>query len=345
MVVETHGWIDFEEGRFTARFDDDPTIVEMFETIQRCHWLRAKAAWVVEAHWPSVSRLFRIALHLNFEISAQAWDEKGRVQSDGEAAEYSLDMIHDNHGSARFRCLVGDDDEVRDRVRAIPGSYWEDEYWSVPTDWEHCCEPLREIVLHDTRFILSPAAELLLLEPDVSHLYVRSAPRLMAADVHHPSARFGAGELPELPPKEKRQVSIELADRHEYELVVRKTQDRLHALEREYANAFADPTTHAARARALRKDKLGAIQVVLHECGRQKVAGIVQWIEQWFREGDEPLVVFAYHRDVIAQLESRFPDAASITGEDALVQRDQTVRDFQEGKTHLMLCSPGAGSD
>jgi hypothetical protein len=174
MLAVTHGRVDFQDGRFSARFNGDPTIVAAFKTIQRCYWRATNAVWVIEPHWPSVKHLIRIALEQRWDISAEAWREKERVQSAGESLEYSLDMIHDNLGHARFRCIVGDDDELRAEIESIPGAYWEDEYWSVPTDWEHCCLPLRALVEDDMRFTVSPAAELLLEEEDVSHLHVRT---------------------------------------------------------------------------------------------------------------------------------------------------------------------------
>jgi hypothetical protein len=142
--------------------------------IQRCHWQASSAVWVIDAHWPSVSRLIRIALDQHWKITAAAWDEKERVQVVGESLEYSIDMIHDDQGRARFRCMVGHDDELRDEVKSIPGAYWEDEYYSVPTDWDHCCPPIRAIVEHDMRFTVSPAAARLLEDEDVSHLYIRT---------------------------------------------------------------------------------------------------------------------------------------------------------------------------
>ena len=183
MQMLAHGKVDFEEGRFTARFNGDPEVVVQLKRIQRHHWRADNAVWLVEPHWPSVSRLFRIALAQGWKITAAAWNEKARVQEAGEALDYSIDMIHDNQGRARFRCMVGDDHELRDEVRSIPGAYWEDEYYSVPTDWDHCCPPLRAILERDMRFTVSRAAARLLEDEDVSHLHLRTlAPQAAVAD-------------------------------------------------------------------------------------------------------------------------------------------------------------------
>lgn len=174
MLALTHGEVDFEDGRFTARINGDPAVVARLKKIQRCHWRSSSAVWIIDAHWPSVSRLIRLAQDERWTITAAAWNEKERVQLEGESLEYSIDMIHDDQGRARFRCMVGNDDELRDEVKAIPGAYWEDEYYSVPTDWEHCCPLIRAIVERDMRFTVSPAAERLLENEDVSDLYIRT---------------------------------------------------------------------------------------------------------------------------------------------------------------------------
>lgn len=174
MLPSTHGQVDFEDGQFTARFNGDPAIVARLKKIQRCQWRASRAIWVIDAHWPSVSRLLRIALDERWKITAAAWHEKERVQLASESLEYSIDMIHDEQGRARFRCLVGNDDALHSEVAAIPGAYWEDEYYSVPTDWDDCCPAIRAIVERDMRFTVSPSAERLLEEEDVSHLYVRT---------------------------------------------------------------------------------------------------------------------------------------------------------------------------
>lgn len=190
MLVSAHGEVDFEDGRFTARFNGDPAVVAELKQIRRCQWRATHATWVIDAHWPSVSRLIRIALDQRWTITAAAWNEKERVQAAGESLEYSIDMIHDNQGHARFRCMIGDDDQLRDEVRSIPGAYWEDQYYSVPTDWDHCCPPIRAIVERDMRFTLSPAAERLLEEEDVSHLHIRTlAPRSAVQSAAKPTTR------------------------------------------------------------------------------------------------------------------------------------------------------------
>jgi SWI/SNF-related matrix-associated actin-dependent regulator 1 of chromatin subfamily A len=144
--------------------------------------------------------------------------------------------------------------------------------------------------------------------------------------------------LPQLPGKSRTDVWIDLEQRHEYERVELKNRERLRALatrDHEDASASAE---HAARAEARRRSQLGCIQNILHECGRQKVAGIVHWIRS-FVVREEPLVVFAHHRDVIATLKAHFPHALCITGADKPAQRDRAAQAFQAGESTLVICS------
>jgi hypothetical protein len=92
-----------------------------------------------------------------------------------------------------------------------------------------------------------------------------------------------------------------------------------------------------------RRAYLGIVQTVLHECGRQKIASVASWISDMLQH-NEPLVVFAYHRDVVLGLRERFPGAAVLSGRQNQVAREQAIRDFQAGRTQLLLCSLSVAS-
>jgi hypothetical protein len=179
MVSRTRGHVDVVREGFIARFDGDPAIVARVKEIQRRHWARDHAAWIVAPHWPSVRRLLHIASELGWEITTAAREAEQRIKSESESLEYSVDVVHDNHGQAWFVCKVGDDDLLLERVKAIPGAYYEDAWW-IPTDWDACCGPLIEIVQSDMRLEVSDAAWRLLEEPDVTDSFVRSSVSLQA---------------------------------------------------------------------------------------------------------------------------------------------------------------------
>lgn len=174
MLVGERGYVDFESAGFVVRINGDPTVVARIKDIQRRRWNPDRAAWIVEPHWPSVRRLLQIAAELGFRFSAEARVAQQQLREQSESLEYLLDVVHDNHGAAWFICKTGDDDQLRHRVSELPGAYWDDAWW-IPTEWEQCCQPLLDIVLHDERVEVSPAAQLLLSEEDVAHLFVRSS--------------------------------------------------------------------------------------------------------------------------------------------------------------------------
>jgi hypothetical protein len=173
MQSGSNGHVDIEGEGFIVRFAHDPTVLAWIKTIQRRRWLSDRRAWLVDRHWPSVQRLLHIAAQLGWTITSRARAAEAAVREASEFLEYSLDVVHDHYGHAWFVCVLGEDDDLRHQVSAIPGAYWEDG-WRIPTDWDQCCGPLREIVEDDSRFELSNAAWRLLTEPDVSDLYLRS---------------------------------------------------------------------------------------------------------------------------------------------------------------------------
>lgn len=203
MVSRTRGHVDFGREGFVARFDGDPASVarveERIKEIQRRHWAREQAAWIVAPHWPSVRRLLHIASELGWEITAAAREAEQRIKSESESLEYSVDVVHDNHGQAWFVCKVGDDDLLLERVKAIPGAYYEDAWW-IPTDWEACCGRLTEIVQSDMRLEVSDAAWRLLEEPDVTDSFVRSRVSLQALQPLDAEALELDGDLDDLEP-------------------------------------------------------------------------------------------------------------------------------------------------
>jgi hypothetical protein len=173
MVFGYSGKVDLVEEGFVVQFDYSPEIVARMKAIQRRRFERDRLRWVVECHWPSVHRLFQIALDYGFHVSASARAEEQRLRRESYELEYAIDAVHDHGGAMWFVCKTGDDDDVRHKVRDIRGAYWDDSWW-VPTDWESCCGPLREIVESDERFVLSNAAAQLLYEEDVTDRYLRS---------------------------------------------------------------------------------------------------------------------------------------------------------------------------
>ena len=66
------------------------------------------------------------------------------------------------------------------------------------------------------------------------------------------------------------------------------------------------------------------------------------WIED-FLASEEPLVVFAGHREIQDRLVERFPDALHLLGRDSIGAREAAVQAFQAGKSQLLVCATRVG--
>lgn len=165
--------MDIEHEGFVVRFAYDVAGLASIKAIQRRRWVRDRRAWLVDRHWPSVRRLFAVAAELGWTISADARAAAEEIRAEREFLECSVDVVHDHCGASWFLCEVGDDDELKRQVSAVPGASWDDGY-RIPTDWELSCGPLLEIVESNRQIYVSDAAWRLLTEADAGHLHLRS---------------------------------------------------------------------------------------------------------------------------------------------------------------------------
>lgn len=73
--------------------------------------------------------------------------------------------------------------------------------------------------------------------------------------------------------------------------------------------------------------------------GMEKIAPAVEYIESILDESDDSLLVFAYHREVIAGLSKRLIGFKPyiITGDTPVGERHEMVKDFQKSKTRRLM--------
>jgi hypothetical protein len=134
--------------------------------------------------------------------------------------------------------------------------------------------------------------------------------------------------LAQLPEKSRALHWLELEDRAHYASIEETAREELRAM---LGDESADK----------RKARLEVVERVLHECGRQKTAGIARWVATFLSSG-QPLVLFAQHRDVMTALVESFPHAVAVSDGDDATQRQRAVRAFQTGEAQLMICSTHA---
>ena len=157
------------------------------------------------------------------------------------------------------------------------------------------------------------------------HLRARCFVRRLKADV-----------LPQLPPKTRGVVPVELDNEPEYRLAERDVIAWLRSQPLDLRELDAKV---AAALRAERLVRLNALKLL---AARGKLAAALAWIHDFCSSG-ERLVVFARHREIQRAVLERFPRALHILGEDSHAARDESLRAFQapDGRAdnQLIVCS------
>jgi SWI/SNF-related matrix-associated actin-dependent regulator of chromatin subfamily A-like protein 1 len=156
------------------------------------------------------------------------------------------------------------------------------------------------------------------------HLRARCFVRRLKADV-----------LPQLPPKTRAVVPVELDNEAEYRLAERDVVAWLQSQPLDLRELDAKV---AAALRAERLVRLNALKLL---AARGKLHAALAWIHDFLSSG-ERLVVFAHHREIQRALLERFPRALHILGEDTHAAREHSLRAFQEpddAGNQLVVCS------
>jgi SWI/SNF-related matrix-associated actin-dependent regulator of chromatin subfamily A-like protein 1 len=148
--------------------------------------------------------------------------------------------------------------------------------------------------------------------------------------------RLKADVLPQLPPKTRSVVPIELDNEAEYRFAER---DVIAWLRSQPLDLRRLDARVAAALRAERLVRLNALKLL---AARGKLRAALAWIHDFCSSG-EPLVVFAKHREVQRAVMERFPRALHILGEDSHAARDAALRAFQE--PDAVLAGGDAGVD
>jgi len=156
------------------------------------------------------------------------------------------------------------------------------------------------------------------------HLRARCFVRRLKADV-----------LPQLPPKTRGVVPVELDNEPEYRLAER---DVVAWLQSQPLDLRELDARVAAALRAERLVRLNALKLL---AARGKLHAALAWIHDFCSSG-ERLVVFARHREIQRALLERFPTALHILGDDGHAARDAALRAFQgpdDDRNQLIVCS------
>jgi SNF2-related domain len=147
--------------------------------------------------------------------------------------------------------------------------------------------------------------------------------------------------LPELPPKQRVYIPVEITNRREYNRVEKDTIAWLgeraarqqnfvasiaHLPKRERRRRMAE-RAQDAQERAARAETLVCIEALKQVCAQGKMAAVQDWIET-FLESGEKLVGFAWHQEIVDALAKAW-QAPRITGKTGAKRRQEIVDAFQ----------------
>jgi superfamily II DNA or RNA helicase len=144
--------------------------------------------------------------------------------------------------------------------------------------------------------------------------------------------RAKADVLPQLPAKRQVAVPVALDNERDYRLA---EQDVIAWLREQ---PFDLRELDRKVAAALRAERLAQLNALRRLASRGKGGAAMAWVED-FLASDEPLVVFAGHREMQDRLLQRFPDALHLVGRDSITAREAAVRAFQSGASQLLVCA------
>ena len=142
--------------------------------------------------------------------------------------------------------------------------------------------------------------------------------------------RSKADVLPQLPAKRQVAVPVALDNEREYRLA----EEDVIAWLREQPLDLSELESKVAAA--LRAERLAQLNALRRLASRGKGNAAMAWIED-FLASDEPLVVFAGHREIQDRLVERFPDALHLLGRDSITAREAAVQAFQAGESQLLV--------
>jgi SWI/SNF-related matrix-associated actin-dependent regulator 1 of chromatin subfamily A len=144
--------------------------------------------------------------------------------------------------------------------------------------------------------------------------------------------RSKADVLPQLPAKRQVAVPVALDNERDYRLA----EEDVIAWLREQPFDLRELDRKVAAA--LRAERLAQLNALRRLASRGKGGAAMTWIED-FLASDEPLVVFAGHREMQDRLLERFPDALHLVGRDSITAREAAVQAFQSGESQLLVCA------
>jgi len=151
-------------------------------------------------------------------------------------------------------------------------------------------------------------------------------------NVHCFYARKKIDVLKDLPAKMRQVVYCQIDNEHRKEYEVANT-DLMTYLE-QFKNYTPEQIDKAMRGEVM--VRIGNLKNI---SAKGKLKDVFDFVDDIMESG-EKLVLFGHLKEVLGKFKERYPDAVSITGDDAMSSRQASVDSFQNNpKTKLALCS------
>ena len=125
--------------------------------------------------------------------------------------------------------------------------------------------------------------------------------------------------LTQLPDKTRQYIECDISNRLEYE---RAEADLIQYL-RTYKNASDEKI-----AKSMRGEVMVRMGILKSISARGKVKVFSEFVHDVI-DGGEKLIVFAYLKEVVAELKKHFPKAVTVTGDDNATQKQMAVDSLQ----------------
>lgn len=140
--------------------------------------------------------------------------------------------------------------------------------------------------------------------------------------------------LHDFPDKIRNVLKVEISNRQEYQ----KAEDDFISYLRENLNKTEGEITTALRGQAM--VLMGVLKKI---CARGKIDAMIEYAQEVVDSG-EKIIVFAWHKEIVAEIASAIPGSVTVTGDSSLQERQKAVDYFQnDPKTKCIICNFKSG--
>lgn len=135
--------------------------------------------------------------------------------------------------------------------------------------------------------------------------------------------------LTQLPDKTRTDLYVEISNREEYELAAEDLAEYLRTYQK-----CPDPEIR----RKMCMEALVRFMTLRSLSAKGKVRQAIDFVRTFLASG-RPLILFCSLHEIVDELKKAFPRAVTVTGRDSMTMKQAAVDSFQNGNTHLIICS------